>query len=142
MAYLEILEQLNSGQIDFDQTLHRIERERSQSEQGNRKLTEQATGRPAHKRWFSCLTIQIREKRKRRLTFKIPLFVGSAAIGLAGCSGKVRRALKEQDLSVTELRHLFRQLKSSDLLFLIEVHDHDGSEICIRNASRHKASQA
>lgn len=125
MSYLAILDELQNGRSSYDQTLDKIGRERFRAGHTGSRV-----------RWFSCLNIRIKETGRHGLTLKIPLFFGNAAINLACCARKTRQVLQQSGLSRHQLQQIFRQLKSSDCLFLIDVQAQDGTIVKIHNAGR------
>ena len=138
MQNLEILDQLSHGQMNFDTALRKIEKNRMLQTRGAQKPSDRNSGHQAFTRWFSGLTIRIREPGHHTFAFWIPLSAGSFAICLTGLSRKVRKKLQQYGLSAFKLQKLFRLLKSSDCIFMVDVYSHDGAEINIRNASRRK----
>lgn len=136
MQDLEILDQLSRGQINFDKALRKIEKNRMLQDRGAQKLSDRNSGHQAFTRWFSGLTIRIKEPGHHTFVFWIPMAAGSFAICLAGLSRKVRKILQPYGLSVSKLQKMFRLLKSSDCLFMVDVCSHDGAMINVRNAGR------
>ena len=121
---LDILDCLSLGKISPERAVELIDKLKEKEKQQSRRL---------HKRFLSCVTIRVRPEGRFGLFFKVPIGLANFCLTLAGLSPKLRAKLREQGISLREIRSLVRFLKFRESGFDIRIEAKDGTKVQVYN---------
>lgn len=121
---IEILDRLDRGRISPERAVRLLEKAAEQ---------QKAKANCLHRRIISCITVKVKPADHFGFCFKVPVSLANFCLSIAAANPKLRRKLKEQHISLREIRSFIRFLKFRETGFDIRVEAKDGSKVLVHN---------